>query len=1027
MKIFSYILLFIPGALFAQGKVGINTTNPVHPFQVNVDSMYLNFSLDQEQNLAEDSVLIEESQSILQTFVAGQTGHLAKCRIDMGRPVYEIVLLEVYRGPGPYGTQLANGELMDTSGTGVLEFVFNPPFPEVMEGETLHMILTPLVGSNFWRNSLGDSYPNGQAQFFDGTNWSSLPHDMVFKTYLENQDTANVQSLSVQSDGRVRVKNYLLPASDGNEDEVITTNGDGSLIWANPTTLGKYDEIIDTDGDTRITVEEVPDEDAIRFFASGLEKFILKPDGKIGIGTSVPAGRIHIRHFSSPSSPHLELMDYNFNAYSRIKFNNQIYPNIDWELKAKVDPSATNSRFELHYTNDLWTGNKITVLGNGQVGINTDTPGARLDIKVPGEGYHILKFSTDRPWIFKQTYSGDSSALSLQGTSDNLAFDIASYDGSNRAARFLVDTDSSMVGLVPDGGLVGIGTDQPTALLHVESGAVLFNGPEDSLPTMPADPPASGSGTRMMWYPDKAAFRVGRVFGTAWDRDSIGQYSFAGGFGNKAKGTFSFVGSGEGGNHALGTHSFVGNGRDNIASGNYAFIGNGNDSYATGDWSFVGAGSGNTSSGDFSFIGAGTGLYARSFAETALGLYCTDYTPASTTSFNDTDRLFVIGNGSSYANSRDAFTILKNGNVGIGTSTPGNKMHVEGSTTSLEPTLSVKNNYSGTLNVLAIKSTSNPANGFGIGGEFTGGSIGMRGVASATGTFNGLIKGIEGVAAGGSAGTPIGVYGTAAGGNTSWAGYFANGNVRVENDMFISGKVGVGIAPSSAKLHIVGNSVTNSPVLQVATTYTGNVHVRAVEGVSVPNAGWGFGGHFTGGAVGVVGSGSGGSNASTSIGVEGAASGTAGTRIGIRGNASGGTTNWAGFFGTGNVYITNELRIGSGAESGATGYKVAIDGKMIAEEVRVQLSGDWPDYVFKDDYHLQSLSDVDKFIKNNGHLPGIPSAVQVEQSGQHLGEIQIKLLEKIEELTLHLIALQKQNDALIIRVNDLEKNAKSTD
>ena len=63
----------------------------------------------------------------------------------------------------------------------------------------------------------------------------------------------------------------------------------------------------------------------------------------------------------------------------------------------------------------------------------------------------------------------------------------------------------------------------------------------------------------------------------------------------------------------------------------------------------------------------------------------------------------------------------------------------------------------------------------------------------------------------------------------------------------------------------------------------------------------------------------------------------------------------------------------------------------------------WSDYVFQDDYSLKPLSEVDSFIKEHKHLPGIPSEREVEKQGVNVGEMQAKLLAKIEELTLHLI------------------------
>ncbi|MNE72610.1 hypothetical protein D3C80_1685680 [compost metagenome] len=109
------------------------------------------------------------------------------------------------------------------------------------------------------------------------------------------------------------------------------------------------------------------------------------------------------------------------------------------------------------------------------------------------------------------------------------------------------------------------------------------------------------------------------------------------------------------------------------------------------------------------------------------------------------------------------------------------------------------------------------------------------------------------------------------------------------------------------------------------------------------------------------------------------------------------------------------------------GYKLAIAGNMIAEQVTVKLKGNWPDYVFAPSYNLPSLQETEQHIKEKGHLPGIPSAEEVKNNGVDLGEMNAKLLQKIEELTLHLIEkdklIQKQEDkfkALEERIKQLE-------
>jgi hypothetical protein len=93
-------------------------------------------------------------------------------------------------------------------------------------------------------------------------------------------------------------------------------------------------------------------------------------------------------------------------------------------------------------------------------------------------------------------------------------------------------------------------------------------------------------------------------------------------------------------------------------------------------------------------------------------------------------------------------------------------------------------------------------------------------------------------------------------------------------------------------------------------------------------------------------------------------------------------------------------------------FLLAVDGKIISEEVRVQLVEDWPDYVFHSDYPLRPLDDLAKDISTLGHLPGIPAAAEVERNGFELGEMQRRLLEKVEELTLYVIQLNEMNALL---------------
>lgn len=94
-------------------------------------------------------------------------------------------------------------------------------------------------------------------------------------------------------------------------------------------------------------------------------------------------------------------------------------------------------------------------------------------------------------------------------------------------------------------------------------------------------------------------------------------------------------------------------------------------------------------------------------------------------------------------------------------------------------------------------------------------------------------------------------------------------------------------------------------------------------------------------------------------------------------------------------------------------HELYVNGSVIAEEVWVKLQGSWPDYVFDEAYDLSPLSEVEAYVLEHKHLPGVAPASEMAQNGLSLGEIQKTQMEKIEELFLHMIALEK-------RVKELE-------
>ena len=251
-----------------------------------------------------------------------------------------------------------------------------------------------------------------------------------------------------------------------------------------------------------------------------------------------------------------------------------------------------------------------------------------------------------------------------------------------------------------------------------------------------------------------------------------------------------------------------------------------------------------------------------------------------------------------------------------------------------------------------------------------------------------------------------GVFSVAQNAGRNVAGYF-QGRVQVEGNSL----------PASADYT---NTVFSSHVNHTTTTDT-----YAISGVSTPQPGWGYGVYGEGGYRGVEGYGNAPGYIGFAYGVYGQATGAGGTRVGVYGYASGGTSNWGSYF-LGSNYMGGDLRIGT--TTAATGYALSVNGKIACTEVLVQDPGAWPDYVFKNDYKLRSLDNLEQSIKENGHLPGLPSAQEIETNGLHIGDMQKQVVEKVEELTLYTIEqgkmlreLKKEIDALKAENTSLRK------
>ncbi|HRH49281.1 MAG TPA: hypothetical protein PLP23_11070 [Panacibacter sp.] len=146
----------------------------------------------------------------------------------------------------------------------------------------------------------------------------------------------------------------------------------------------------------------------------------------------------------------------------------------------------------------------------------------------------------------------------------------------------------------------------------------------------------------------------------------------------------------------------------------------------------------------------------------------------------------------------------------------------------------------------------------------------------------------------------------------------------------------------------------------------------------------------------------------------GSANGQGPGKLLITSNNSAGQTRAAA------IVLDSNANVMMGTTTAATGYRLTVAGKVICTELKVQLQP-FPDYVFEKNYKLKTLKEVENHIDTYKRLPGMPSAAEVESKGMNVGEMQGKVVEKVEELTLYIIQQQKQIDASQKQVEALQQ------
>lgn len=319
------------------------------------------------------------------------------------------------------------------------------------------------------------------------------------------------------------------------------------------------------------------------------------------------------------------------------------------------------------------------------------------------------------------------------------------------------------------------------------------------------------------------------------------------------------------------------------------------------------------------------------------------------------------------------------GKVGIGTTNPNSPLVVTSDQSDMASTvINGSNTYSGTnpwvIGVRgSVSSSSTYAAGpgvgvYGIASSTTGGGVGVYGQAN----------GAQGYAvraqATSSSGVNYGIYSSTYS-STGFAGYFTGGK------NYFEGNLGIGTISPLGRLHIHDPNSGN-PTVYITPSAQVSGDSSTIFMAEDYAASYGMYWLYDG----------------------------IGNQMELFGK------NGATRYGPHLIVNRDNGSIAIGPEF-ATGYKLSVNGKIICTEVRVNLVADWPDYVFKPGYKLMPVRELGVFVDQNGHLPNIPPAAEIGKSGLEMGEMQRRMMEKIEELSLYIIQQQKEIDALKEQLN----------